>query len=211
MALAVYLMWCIDRSALRRTHKSAVVRCYSCIALSVQVIALIKLRVGVGNATSQKDLSKPWPRSLSLKCIYNQHLSYSKTYTQFTTFCHNLLVFHTCLAFACASYCSVFLPEVHTHTHTQHILCVKTLTPLLDRKSCSDYDRCPCLWAFSGWSSADPKRGPGNFNGGHNTSPLHGEEKWEIEKRDSQHKWEVKIKVYFLCVFFKRKKVEGSG
>jgi len=44
------------------------------------------------------------------------------------------------------------------------------------------------VYELSGRSSPDPKRGPGNFSGGHKTSPLHGEEEGEIEKRNSQHK-----------------------
>lgn len=46
------------------------------------------------------------------------------------------LSYLTCHAFACATHCSVFLPEVNAHaTHT-----VRTLTLLLDRKNCSDHD-----------------------------------------------------------------------
>lgn len=159
----------------------------------------------VGNETSREDLSKPWPRSPSLKRILNRHLSYSKTYIQFTTFCYNLLVFHTWHAM------HLHVPHIallfsQKSTHTRHIL----------------WRPWPCCWTgravvimitapvyeLSGWSSADPKRGPRNFYGGYNTSPFH----WEMERKKGRKKrgtlnrnerWKEK---YILFYFLKKEK-----
>lgn len=104
-------------------------------------------RMRGGERDSQEKLSKPWPRSFSLKYTQNWHLISSQTYINFTTcFYYDVLVFHACawLEFTSAPK-SLCFSSTSLHTHTAHT--VKTLTLQLDRKSCGD-NHWPPLWAF---------------------------------------------------------------